>query len=120
MAVCDPNTLLEEGACFGCLATHQLELIQAQLLCNLLNLSDPMASCDPNTLLAEGKCFACLNSHQLRIVIAQLLCNLVDVGTVSNIAGNGPPAADGVFIGQQYSDLDAGGQQYVWNGSAWI
>lgn len=36
MAVCNLTDILEDGACFSCLTNYQLELVQAQLLCDIL------------------------------------------------------------------------------------
>lgn len=35
MAVCNPNTILSEAACFMCLTPGQTELVITQLLCNI-------------------------------------------------------------------------------------
>lgn len=122
MATCDPNELLAEGKCFGCLTIQQLEVVEAQLLCNLLQALDPMASCDINDLLAEGKCFGCLTSYQLRQVQAQLLCNVLDSITTAiganPICGVGSPegVVTGTACGQWYLNT-ANGDKFMFSGT---
>lgn len=122
MATCDPNELLAEGKCFGCLTIQQLEVVEAQLLCNLLQALDPMASCDINELLADGKCFGCLTSYQLRQIQAQLLCNInALIVNALPLCGNGSPVGvvTGTVCGQTYLNLDDN-ETSTWNGSEWV
>ncbi len=36
MAICNVEEILQDGACFACLTEKQLQVIQAQLLCDIL------------------------------------------------------------------------------------
>lgn len=39
MATCDPATLLESGSCFACLNEKQLNMLSAQLLCEIKDVA---------------------------------------------------------------------------------
>jgi len=80
MATCSPQDLLNVAKCFGCLTQDQLNLVSTSLLCQILQINNPMASCDAQTLLNDAKCFGCLTPFQLATVRTQLLCEILNVG----------------------------------------
>lgn len=126
MAVCSPQTLLNDAACFACLqnAPGMLELVKTSLLCRILQALDPMATCDVQSLLNDAACFSCLQNApgMLDIIQAQLLCNISEA-----ISGGG---ASGITCGTEdpteapsgtcgvYYRTDTGAV-FIWDGSAW-
>lgn len=87
MATCNPQTLVEDGACLACLDAKQFQVAKLALLCAILRALDPMASCDPQTLIADGACFDCLTGKQLQVAELQLLCNISESLGGGNIGG---------------------------------
>ena len=53
---CDPNTLLDQGRCFDCVAPsmQSASIVELALLCQWLKKVNPMASCDPQTLINQN------------------------------------------------------------------
>lgn len=80
MATCSPSDLVAGARCFSCIAPRQLEVIKASLLCQILQIANPMASCDAASLIADGKCFAALTADMLAVVQTQLLCEILNAG----------------------------------------
>ena len=64
MAQCDITSILEDGACFACLTDYQLELVQAQLLCDILAAGGGGGS---GSVAAEGDnyCFTGFSGTQV-------------------------------------------------------
>lgn len=88
MAVCSPEDLLNTSKCFACLTPYQLELVKTALLCQILQISNPMATCDAQTLLDNAKCLKCLTPGQLALIQTQLLCEIMSAGGTGGGSGN--------------------------------
>lgn len=122
MASCAIQPLLDDAACFNTLMGHQLQVVQATLLCQILTTLNPVATCNVEELLADGRCFAALPSGLMPVVIAQLLCDLNSTlsgggggggasGTSFSYWGTGSP--EGVVtapVGSQYLDISTSQQ----------
>jgi len=80
MAACDAQSLLAASCKFNCLSGKELEVVKAELLCQILQASNPMASCDAQTLLNAGKAFNGLPAQQLNVIQTQLLCEILSGG----------------------------------------
>lgn len=82
MATCLATDLLLASTQFQGLENRQLYIILAQLLCDWLRLSNPMATCDAPTLL-RAACenqINCLQNKDIFAVQAQLLCEILQSG----------------------------------------
>jgi hypothetical protein len=75
MAVsCDPNTLLQQSACFNSCIPHGSQLaVQTYLLAVIAGGSQ-----DPNALLQAAKAFQSLGEKSLLEVQAYLLCQILN------------------------------------------
>lgn len=78
---CDSQTLVADGACFGCLDAKSSEMAKLALLCQILQALVPMATCSPTELVQDGACFGCLDGRSARIAELQLLCEIKDAMT---------------------------------------
>lgn len=110
MSTCDVNTILQESVCTPVRgSTQQILLVQAVILCRLLNVIDPMAECDLQLMLNEVQCLHGAHTIQIEYVIAQLLCsisNSLSGNGVSFLCGDGSPEGVqvGLICGQIYTD----------------
>lgn len=115
MAECSAQDLMEASACFACLDEKQLMAVNAQLLCEILQISNPMATCDPVELMEDGACFACLDTRQLAIIQTQLLCEILSAGGGGGssciFGGTADPVAAPACTYAIYYRTDTGG---VW------
>lgn len=102
-------------------------VVALELLCQLVQLQNPMASCDPSTLLADGKCWLCLSEQQARAILIQLGCELVAGGGTGEvcifevpITGPVAPPPPGCTAAFAYYPSDFPGT-WVWNSgtSSW-
>lgn len=80
MATCNAQTLMTASSTFLRLTPQQLQVIIAQLLCEIRNMANPLATCDTTALMAAGKCFDCLTPQQIQVIQAQLLCEILNGG----------------------------------------
>lgn len=87
---------MNAAACFMCLEPKQLMAVRAVLLCQILQVNNPMASCDPTSLMAAAACFDCLDLRQLSVIQTQLLCEILQTGSATAnciICGDDDPSA---------------------------
>lgn len=102
MATCSVQTISNENKCLFSLTSFQLDLVQAQILCNLkahIQLGTDV-TCDIQTLLSDAKCFASLTSFQLQVVQTQLLCDI----SALIAAGGNPNVIDGALVLHNLTD----------------
>lgn len=76
MAVCDPQSLINDASCFQCLLPGQMPLAQLALLVRILQQLDPTFVLNVNTLMDEAKCFECLKGGEIQLARLALLCRI--------------------------------------------
>ncbi len=113
MSACNPFDLLNASGCFANLTGQQLMVVEASLLCSILQAANPMASCDPQAILEANPCLSTLTAYQLQVVSVELLCEILAAGGGGNVnacllTGAGKPAAPCTFsFGLSYDPATA-------------
>jgi hypothetical protein len=79
MATCNPETLLANAACLQCgVAPGALPYVEAQLLIDIMKITDPTGDYSVDAIIARSSCLQCkLTPQAANYVIAQLLCELL-------------------------------------------
>lgn len=125
MATCSASELVAAAKCFGVLDQWQLELVKTSLLCQILQLNDPMATCNVQELLNDANCFACLSQKDLEVIQTQLLCEILQAGGTGgqscNLCGTADPTDDPTCDCATYYRTDTG-EFWVWDdtGGDWV
>lgn len=124
MASCDTQTLLTAAKCFVGLPSRHLDMVIAQLLCNILQNANPMASCDVDVLMQQAKCFLRADDRQIKAIQTQLLCEILNgggTGTTCLLCGDGPPTEDAPCDCSIYYSTPPNAGVWVWDsvGAAW-
>ncbi len=115
---CETNALFYEARCFAGLTGFQLQLINTQLLCQILNGKTTPVNCDAQQLLDASSCFACLTPFELQIIQTELLCEILQSGgaggkTCLDCGIVDPVAAPPCNCAMYYNSLT--GSMWIWD-----
>ncbi len=80
MATCSAQDLFSLSGEFANTTPFQLQTLQASLLCQILQASNPMADCSVSSLMSSSSCFNCLTPFQVAVIQTQLLCEILQAG----------------------------------------
>ena len=123
MAACNPQTLLDDAACFECLPAGMRSLLDTALLCRIAQGLG--MTCDVQTLLTDAACFSCLTPGERVLVQLQLLCNIAGgtggggIGAGCVLSTNGNP--EGVLVSScspAFAIDPNSGALYIFTGTA--